>query len=70
MNDHCTRRFIVFRACQEFMHLLKRAPTVEEIAIKVDSSTYMARQEMRALNGAAGLAYSFKRLGKPAEVSA
>ena len=60
-NSHGVRRLLVFRACKEFMHMRKRAPSTQEIAIKLDVSQAAAKKEMRALNGATGLPYLLNR---------
>ena len=60
-NAHCANRLLVFRACKGFMHMWKRAPSTQEIAIKLDVSQAAAKKEMRALNGATGLPYLLNR---------
>lgn len=60
-NNHCAQRFLVFRACQEFMHMRKRAPSSNEIAVELYMCPKAAKKEMRALNGATGLAYRLNR---------
>lgn len=60
-NAHCANRLLVFRACKEFMHMRKRAPSSQEVAVELDMPQAAANKEMRALNGATGLPYPLNR---------
>ena len=60
-NAHSVRRFLVFRACKEFMHMRKRAPSTQEVAVELDMHEPSVKKEMLALNGATGLPYRLNR---------